>query len=163
MAQPSAGRRAFGRDIGRTRRLLKRLPDTVQASVLQVYAEIGPAIEGVGRSQAPVRTGRLRSALKFRIMPRSLRFEYGLIGRRLQKSLFYGYILEVGRKAGTSRAFQRRLKNGKLTKRYTVQVKAISRDRYDFVFGRVRVYAKQLIAERIKKIWTQALRDAAGS
>lgn len=162
MAQPTAGRRKFRSDIGRTRRLLKRLPETVQAEVLKVYAEIGPAIEAVGKSQAPVRTGRLRSALRFRILPRSLRFEFGLIGRKINRQLFYARILEQGRKAQTSKPFQRRMKNGKLTRRYTMQIKAIPFNRYDFVYGRVRAYAKQIIAPKLKTLFTKALRNAAG-
>lgn len=163
MTQPTAGRRKFRSDIGRTRRLLQRLPTAVSAEILKVYADVGPAIQSVGRSQAPTRTERLRNALKFRILPKSLRFEFGLIGRKINRSLFYGRILEQGRKAGTSRAFQRRLANGKLTKRYTVQVKAIPFSRYDFVFGRMRTYAKQVIAPKLKTFLTRALRVASGS
>jgi hypothetical protein len=163
MAQPATNLVAFRRDIIRTRRLLRRLPDSVNAEIIKVYEQVGPQIEAYGKANVPVKTGRLRNALRFRILPKSLRAQFGLIGRRLNRDLFYGYILEAGRKAGPAKhTTQRRLKGGGLSKKYRVNVRGISPGKYDFVQGRAKTYAKQLLRPLLAKVFERALKNVAG-
>lgn len=158
MPQPTAGRRRFGRDIARTRRLLKRLPGDVERQMLLVLKTEAPAISQHQKQQAPVRTGRLRAALSYRVNEKALRAEFGLIGRKINRKLFYAWILEVGRRGGPAkRTTQRRLKNGGLSRKFRVNVRAIPKERFDFVFGRAKVFAKERIVPKFRRIFERAL------
>ncbi len=163
MAQPQTQFKAFRRDIIRTRRLLNRLPDAVQREVVKTLEDAGPELLAKSRVATPVKTGRLRNALKYRVLPKSLRAQLGIIGKRLNRDLFYGWILEVGRKAGPSKhRAQRRLKGGGYGKKYKVNMRAISPNRYDIVQGRIKTYAKQWFRPRLAAVFERALRSAQG-
>jgi len=164
MAQPRTQMRAFRRDIIRTRRLIQRLPDTLNKEIVKTLEDAGPELLAKARVSTPVRTGRLRSALGYRVNAKSLRAQLGLIVRRLQRQFFYGYILEVGRRAGPSKRWaQRKLKGGGYGKKYKVNVRAISPDRYDIVQGRMKTYAQAWLRPRLAAVFERALRAARGS
>jgi hypothetical protein len=160
--QPRTTFRAFRQDVQRTRRLLKRMPDAVRDEVMATLEREGRAIEAYGKANAPSKTGRLRSALRFRVFPKTLRARFGIFGRKLNRDLFFGRILEVGRKAQTTRPIQRRLPSGKMTKRYSIRVREIPKSRYDFVWGRAADFARTRIREALTGVWQRALRRAAG-
>lgn len=155
--------KAFRRDIIRTRRLLRRLPATVEKEIVKTLEDAGPQLLAKARVSTPVKTGALRSALGYRVNAKSMRLQLGLIGRKLQKKFFYGYILEVGRKAGPSKRWaQRRLKGGGYGPKYKVNVRAISPDRYDIVQGRMKTYAQAWLRPRLGAVFERALRAAQG-
>jgi hypothetical protein len=143
---------------GKVRRILKRLPDEVSAQVVDVYRTEAPAALAYMRGASPSR--RIARGLSYRIAEKSLRLRIGLIGKRLNRELFFARILELGRKAQVAKATRRKPGGG--VSRYRIRVKAISRARYDFVFGRAATFAFGRIRPQLKNVYEKALRAAAG-
>jgi hypothetical protein len=153
-----ARRRGSGRGLQgarRVKRILRRLPDDVRAEVVQGMQAEAPIVEAFMKAQAPSRTGKLRRLLRVRVLAKSMRMQVGLIGKAANREGFYGKILEGGRKAQTVR----RKRAGKV---HTMRVRAIPRDRYDFVYGRAREFYLRRIKARLGDVWERALRAAAG-
>jgi hypothetical protein len=90
------------RGVAKTRRLLKRMPDAVQQEVLNALNATGRELAAGMQARAPVRTGALRAALSYKVFPKTLRMQVGILGPKGARSkLFYARILEFGRKAQT--------------------------------------------------------------
>jgi hypothetical protein len=118
------------------KRTLRRLPEEAREELADTMTVIGNRLLGRARAEVPVRTGRLRSLLAARVLPRSLQLKLGLVTRGTQRKGFYGYILDAGRRARTVKAKRR---TGTV---YTLRVRGISSSRYDFVFGRRRDFLR---------------------
>lgn len=87
------------RGIGRTRALLRRLPDTVTGELIVELSVTGRQIRQAIRARAPEATGALRAGILDKVLPRSLRLQVGLLGtKRGRSKLFYGRIQDLGRK-----------------------------------------------------------------
>lgn len=142
----------------RVKRLLKRLPDEVSAEMVDVLNAQAPFIAGYAREAAPRRSGKLASAIKWKVLPKSLSLRVGLLTRAVARDLFYGRILEFGRRAQTVTA-KRAKPNGGFTT-YRIRVPAISRARYDFLAGRAMTFATQRLRPELSKVWERALRRA---
>lgn len=112
------------------RRMLRRLPDDMRKELGGELEKIGNRLLGRAKAETPVRTGRLRSALRAKVLVKSLQLRLGLIGKAERRRLFYGYILEQGRAAKTVM-----IKRGPRAGRQ-MQISPISRERYNYVFGR---------------------------
>jgi hypothetical protein len=143
---------------GQVRRMLRQMPDAVQTEIVDLYRRTEAPALAIARGGAPVRTGALRAALGTKILPRSLRFQVGLIGKRVSREFFYGRILEVGRKAKTV-SVRRSTSQG--VSAYALRVSAIPAVRYDIVQGRARARIRQLIVDPLQNLWDKALRRAA--
>jgi hypothetical protein len=90
------------RGIGRVRGLLRRMPDAVRGQITGVMERAGPRIQAIMRARAPVRRGKLREGIVYRVYPKSLRLRLGLLGTpRGRAKLFYGRIQDLGRAAQT--------------------------------------------------------------
>lgn len=112
------------------RRLLRRMPDAAREDLATWMGAAGARLTQRAKSETPSRTGRLRSAITWKLLPKSLRLRLGLVTRRDQSRYFYGYILDQGR-----RAKRVMIKRGPRKGHY-MNIPAISRERYNFVFGR---------------------------
>lgn len=147
------------KDRQRIRRIMKALPDTVNAEIVEVYKRHGPAVLAKAKSEVPVRTGKLRSLLAFKIMPatasKAARFRMGLLTKAVQRKVWYARILEYGRKAQLAKA----RRNG--GNPYTVRVSAIPAGRYDFVRGRTAQFMMQTLGRDLKSVLRKALQQAA--
>lgn len=138
----------------RLRRNLRTLPNSV-------HDELRESLEGVGarqffkaQAETPRRTGGLASAIKVKVLDRSLTLKIGLLTKSARRKYFYGFILDHGRKAKTVQVRRRGT-------RYALRVRAIARGRYDFVFGRVRdIRANEL--SHLRDALTRALAKVAG-
>jgi hypothetical protein len=78
------------------RRLLKNMDEGVRAEAAKRLQELGDRMLPVIRGLAPRRTGATREALSMRVYPRSLRLRVGLIGKPLNRRLFYAHIADHG-------------------------------------------------------------------
>lgn len=87
-------------------------------------------------------------------MPKSLRLRLGLLTKRDQSRYFYGYILDQGRRAQRVR-IRRGPRKGSF-----MHIRAIPRDRYDFVFGR-RADFMQNELPKLRRVADAILRRAA--
>lgn len=153
------GAKFRAKDRQRIRRIMAALPDAVDAEIVALYQRHGPAILAKARSEVPVRTGKLRSLLAFKIMPatatKSARFRMGLLTKAVQRKVWYARILEYGRKAQIAKA----RRNG--GNPYSVKVQAIPAGRYDFVRGRTLQFMMQTLGRDLKTVLRRALQDAA--
>lgn len=137
------GARAF-------RKRLKQLPDAVSAEIVTVLNEGGQQIRAAMAARARRRTGKLAAGIKYKVLPNTLRLQVGLLGTpRGRAKLFYGYILDKGRKKQTV-TITRGPRKG-----HTMKIRARKGDY--FVSGRYREL-RSLINTRANQVFDRALR-----
>ena len=129
------------RGAARLRKVLKQLPEASREELADTMNVIAFRLLGQAKAEVPVRTGRLRGLLSAKVLVKSLTIKLGLVGKRQARQGFYGFILDQGRKAQVAKAKRRNKQTGTVST-YTVRVRAISRERYNFVFGRLRDFRK---------------------
>jgi hypothetical protein len=83
----------------------------------------------------------------------------GLLTKKVQRDYFYGYILEVGRKAKTVNV-RRKTASGIST--YRLNVRPMSPARYDMVAGRGRKRVSRSLDFLLKNAYRKALTKLAG-
>jgi hypothetical protein len=156
-----------------TRRLLKALPETMRAEIAHVLQDAGPKIAQQMVARTPHRTGALQAGIKWKILPRTLKLQIGLLGtKRGRSKLFYGYILNFGRKAQTVHAMRKGqraswnawIASGKAKSTripygltYPLRVKAIAPKH--FVTGAMPDLRRELRAQ-LKDVWSKVLGKA---
>jgi hypothetical protein len=140
------------------RRLLRRLPDASREELAIEFNAIGSRLLGRARAETPSRLGRLRAALDFKVLPKTLILRLGLITPKIRKRYFYGYILDKGRRARTVQV-QRKNKNGSVSS-YALRVRGIDRERYNFVFGR-RADLLENELPKLREVLNRVLRRAS--
>lgn len=97
-----ARRRSTIKGAASFRRLLRRLPDSANQELAEFLGEeVGPELAGFMRVITPVKSGALRAGIAFKLAVKSLRLRIGVLGKGNVGRLFYGHILDVGRKAQT--------------------------------------------------------------
>lgn len=88
------------RGIIRVRKLLRRLPEAVAGEIVVELSVTGRQMLAAVLARTPRKTGALQAGESFKVFPRSLRLQVGLLGtRRGQSKLFYGRIQDLGRRA----------------------------------------------------------------
>lgn len=132
------------------RRLLRRLPDASRQALGDELRAIGERLTARAKAETPVRTGRLRAALGFRVAVKTLQLRLGLVKKADRRRFFYGYILDQGRRA----------KAGKSKSGRNYRVTAIPSTRYEFVFGRRRDFQQNEIP-RLRTVLDRVLEQAA--
>lgn len=148
--------RSSVRGIGPLRRLMKRLPDEMRNEMIVELHVLGRELVQRMIGAAPSRTGALRRGLSYKVFPKTLRLQAGLLGTKKGRSrLFYAYILDQGRRAqevNVTRA---------TTKVYAkpMKVRAIAPMR--FVTARKRE-AEERARPALDQIYRRALSKAAG-
>jgi hypothetical protein len=131
--------------------MLRQFPEAQQAAIVVELESLGRATTAYARNSAPVRTGRLATALSWFVFPKTMRLEMGIRGRALNRSLFYGRILEYGRVAVT--------RKGRNKGRY---IGGISPNEYSIVDGHVRDFSRRLARNILPDAYAKALRQLAG-
>lgn len=171
-------RRRSIKGVGRVRRIIRTLPDTMTAELRHVLNDAGPRLARQMQARAPRRTGKLQAGIKWKVLPKTLKLQVGLLGTKAGRSkLFYGRILDRGRKAqvvqvrrlkagggkawtamiaaGTARASR---KPAALTTTYSMSVKPIAPMR--FVTGRYPDLFREMNV-KLKAVWSRVLAKAA--
>ena len=101
-------RRSTVRGAASFRRLLKRLPDSATEQLKTFLNAAGPILAEQMKSGLPVLTsprpdrtpGALRASISYKVTPSTLNLKVGTLSAKLgRSSLFYGHILDTGRKA----------------------------------------------------------------
>lgn len=145
----------------RFRRIMRLLPDTVAGEVIVELNVTGRQIAAVMRARTPRKSGRLIAGESYKVFPRTLRLQVGLLNsRRGGDPLFYGRIQDLGRKAQVVMV-QRRIRRNvmKFTKRYSMNVRAMTGKR--FVTGRF-TELRRTLNQNLRGIFSRALAKAAG-
>jgi hypothetical protein len=132
------GDRAFGR-------LLKQLPDTVANELRGQLEATGRRVLGIEQRRAPVRTGALQTALSYAVTPKRLSLKVGLVGKPINRKLYYGWFVEWGRKGGG-----RGVKRG--SAKYNAGVGAMGPRHFVFIAG-----LRDQIYPGFRNIWNEAL------
>jgi hypothetical protein len=135
------GDRAFGR-------LLKQLPDSVANELRVQLNSTGRYLLALERKGAPRRTGALAGGLSYTVAPKRLSLKVGLVGKAINRQLFYGWFVEGGRKGGG-----RGVKRG--SDKYSRGVGALPAHHFVYVETRANIY------QPYRAIWDRALRNAA--
>ncbi len=159
------------------RRRLKQLPDAVSAEIVSVLEDGGQKIRAAMQARARRLSGRLVAGVKYKVLPKSLRLQVGLLGTpRGRAKLFYGFILDKGRKAQTVtvRRYKRgaraketahlkyggnNTKSANLVSVYQMRVRGRAGDH--FVSGRYREL-RDMINQRANRVFDRALKRIGG-
>lgn len=160
------------RGIGRTRRIMRRLPDAMRDEIEGVLNDAGPVIQGIMRSRSPVRRGAVREGIVWRVLKGSMRLRIGLLGTKARRQrLFYGRIQDLGRRAQSVFVQRRRsgspmfLRGGRkraedIVTSYRMNVRAMAPKR--FITGRMPE-ARQALRDKLRGVWDRALRTISGA
>lgn len=139
------------------RRIMRAVPDTMSAELVHVLNDTGPKMARQMQARTPRRTGALAAGIKWKVMPKTLKMQVGLLGtKRGRAKLFYGFILNYGRKAKTVRA-KRRNASGSVSV-YPLRVRAYPAQH--FVTGAMPDL-RRMMQERLRAVWDKVLTKAA--
>ncbi len=159
------------------RRLLKQMPDAIKAEMVAMFEKTGEALLVAQKAAVPVRTGAVRNALTKRIYPSILKMRVGLIGKPVNRRLFYARIVEVGRKAktvdvvrggltadvraagGRSNRYKRLAVLRKSPGSYTIDVKAMPAR--PFVLTPTTRQIRNTMGGQLNTYWDRVLKKAA--
>lgn len=142
----------------RVRRFLRAMPDGVRGEIVTAFDHFGREMASTMRSRTPHRTGALLSRITYKVFPRTLRMQVGLIaGKRVRNRLFYARILDLGRKAQIVQA-RRRTQSGQVST-YSMRVRGIPAKR--FVTGPLG-QSRAALNRHTRGIFERALRRTAG-
>lgn len=142
--------------IAALRRTIRGLPDAARAEMADVLDEGSLTIQRLMLTRAPRRTGRMRTGIRRKLSRAALTVLIGLVGSQQERrKLFYGRILDLGRRAQVVKAV-RRSKSGKIS-RYRMRVGAIAPKR--FITGQYS-YARGVINDKLRGIWQRILSRA---
>lgn len=173
----------------RIRKLLKQLPDDARQEMIVELNVSGREMLGRMQGRAPVLTGATRRALTFKVLPKSLKLQVGLPGRRTKLAkhqpglhgsrrsynktdpgLFYVRIQDLGRKAQVvtvrrfrahaQRLYFRGKKFGPDVQMYTMEVRAMAGKR--FVTGGMPDL-RRILQRNLKSIWSKSLKRFTGT
>jgi hypothetical protein len=145
-----AARRSGLKGAAKFKRLLRSLPETAREELATELRQAGPKILSIARNETPQKTGASANALDFKVFPKTLRLQVGLLTKAVARRFFYLRILEGGRKEYTTR--------GRNAPR---RIGAIPKDRYDIVRGRTRQAARAILRPILRASFDRALRRAA--
>jgi len=95
-----AGRRRVQGDRA-FRKLIRKMPDAIRDEMVAMMETAGDQILAAQRADVARRTGALAAALTKRVLRGSMRLRVGLLGKAINRRLFYARIVEVGRRAQT--------------------------------------------------------------
>lgn len=163
-------RRSRVRGAATVKAVLKKLPDAVRVSLATELHRAGKEMLGRMRGRTPVRTGKLREGLDYKVLDKSLKLQVGLIGTKAGRSkLFYGRIQDLGRKAqvvtvrrfraGGQRLHFRGQKFGPDVQTYQLRVPYMPGKK--FVTGGMPDL-RRILQANLKGLWAKALKRVAG-
>ncbi|MDF0489206.1 hypothetical protein PX554_13780 [Sphingomonas sp. H39-1-10] len=147
MSSKVKGRRQF-------RRIVQQMPDAAREEVIEAFGRAGLRAQAAMRARAKHKTGTLQQGVKYKVLPKTLRLQVGLLGtKRGRSKLFYGFVLDKGRKAQTVT-----ISRGKRTGK-TMKVRQIVGDH--FVSGRYPDLRDSVIRE-VKPLFNRILARIGG-
>jgi hypothetical protein len=130
-------------------KLIKQMPEAVQSEVETLLRESGAEILTEQRSRVRRKTGALSQGLSMKVLPKSRRLQVGIIGKPLNRKLFYGRIIEFGRKGQTVRA---RKAGGKP---YLMKIRGMAPSPFIYSVNRESIYS------RFRSLWDRVLKKVS--
>lgn len=165
-----ASRQGRVRGAASIKKLLNRLPTSARNELIVELNLGGREMQGRMQGRAPIRTGATRRGIKFKVFPKTLKLQVGLLGGKVGRSkLFYARIQDLGRKAqtvtarrfraGGQRIYFRGQKFGPAVQTYPLNVRAMVGKK--FVTGGMRDL-RVILQRNLKNLWQNALRGFSG-
>lgn len=139
------------------KKLIKRLPDDVREELLGDFEKVGAEIVTI--QQGATVSGRLRRAISKRVLRGALQLKVGIVGRPLNRRLWWAKIVEKGRKANVVTA-ARRTKGGGVS-RYLMRVSALAAR--PFIYSSRAEERRTTLGGRTRTLWERALNRAAAA
>ncbi|MDX3908420.1 MAG: hypothetical protein QHC67_01180 [Sphingobium sp.] len=134
------------------------MPDAARSEMAEVLEDGSADIQKAVLRETPRRKGALQNAIRTKVLKQTLSAKIGIIGPPAERrSVFYGRILDLGRRAQVVKAV-RRAPSGKVS-RYLMRVRGIAAKR--FISG-PRTDARALIANRLRGVWDRILKRLSG-
>lgn len=124
------------------RRFLKNMPEAMKDEMIVLLGEVGEEVAAAQRADAPGR--RLRAAISSRVSRGTMRLRVGLIGRPINRRLFFARILEGGRKS----QFVAVRRRG--NRPYTMKVRAMRARPF---VNKQRPLLRMAISKRLHRFW----------
>jgi len=135
------------------RKLIRQVPESARLQISALLARLGADLLRAMQADVPVRTGALRATLKAKLLRASLRLRVGLINKADNRRLFYGRIVEFGRKGKVVTT-----RPGRVKRSYKMRVREMAPR--PFVFASRRELRSNF-SERIRLFWDDTLAQAA--
>lgn len=173
-------RRRRVRGVTSVRKLLSQAPEGVREELIVELHRGGREIVPRQVAKAPSKTGRLRRGISYRVFPRTLRMQAGIIGpKRERKRLFYAWILEHGRRgreviAARAGSYGRALRAGTKVRANAYKaaalgagVRGVYKLRVRPIKGRFFIKGasrdlRSIMQRNLKDIWLRGLRRFGG-
>lgn len=146
--------------VASVRKLLRNMPASVKNEMADTLVDIAPEYLAAVKADTPVATrarvpghklGSLRDAITAKVLRSSLRLRVGLLGRKKLLDLFYGRIVELGRKSKTVT-----IKRGP---RAGAKMRIRERAPQHFVY-KARPELRTRLNNRLNSFWEHALQHA---
>jgi hypothetical protein len=141
------------------RKILKRLPETIKAEMLEMLDKTGDAVLAQQQRDVAVRTGALRSALSKRLYKGLVRVRVGLIGPAVNRRLFYARWIERGRKSKTMIARKKGPKRENLAGIYRRRIGPMPKR--PFIMSDRTKRIRDTMAGQIQGYWSRVLQKAS--
>lgn len=143
--------------VRQVRRILRQLPPEATEHMASVMKRFGRKFLVAMHLYVPIKTGALRRGLSVKFLRRTLRLRVGFVGKRINRRLYYGRIVQGGRKAQT--VIVKRRRGSKQPYSYRVKERAAK----PFVRG---TPAMRSVHEQLQKtlsvFWNDVLRKVSG-
>jgi hypothetical protein len=160
-----AWRRSRVRGVTAIRAMLRRLPDGITEGLVTELHRGGREMAARMQGRAPSRTGATRRGISYKVFPKTLRMQVGLLGtKRGRSKIFYARIQDLGRRAqvatarrfraGGQRLYFRGKKFGPDVQTYQIRVPAMKGKH--FITGRMPDL-RRLLQANLKSLWSRAL------
>ena len=149
---------------GNFKSLLGRLPEAVAEELRTELDETGKRVISRARALVPVKTGKLRSALSYKVLPKSLKMKAGIVGKPVAKKVYYARFVEFGhRKRGPGRlaklepvkGFTAAARLQRLRRKRDVRMHGVRARPFLYTISRQELY------QPFQKVWGRAVHKAA--
>lgn len=151
-----AGRRRIQGDKA-FKRLLVRMSGAVRDEMVEMLDDAGVDIALMQRADAP--SARARAAISRRVLKGALQLKVGILGRPLNRRLFFLGFVERGRKAQVATAAKRQVSSSTRKLGYRVRVQA--RASRSFIYTARAKEARNSLGGRIESYWGAVLQRAS--
>lgn len=137
------------------KKLLVRMPEAIRQEVVELLEETGTEIAAMQRADAT--SSRARAAISARVLRGALQLKVGLVGRPLNRRLWWTRIIEKGRK-GSTEAAVRRTRSGRIS-RYNIRVPVMAAR--PFIWSARVINARTTMSGKLERFWARALTKAS--
>lgn len=139
------------------KRLLVQMPDAIRDEAVEMLDAAGEEIVPMQRADAT--SSRARAAISKRVLRGALQLKTGIVGRPLNRRLWWTRVIEKGRKGQTVTARTRRVAGS--TRRLGYKVRVRARAAQPFIYSARAEAVRNSMGGRLGTFWEKVLARAA--